>query len=114
VRGRCRNVDVVHPNAGASDDREARGGVEHLRRHLRFAADDERVDVGQACREISFRKTRGHANVAAFPEQDEAVLRERVGHMYDGSGLAYRRVPTVSARAAARAPGRVGCGALSA
>ena len=114
VGGRRGDVDVVHANAGAADHRETRSGIEDLRRHFRLAAHDERVDIREARREIGLVQAGRDANVTALAEQDEAVLRERVGHMNDGSGLAYRRVPTVSARAPARAPGRVGCGALSA
>ena len=114
VRRRRGDIDVVDADTGAADDREARRGVEDLRGDLRFAADDQRVDVGQARGEVGLSEAGGDADVAALAEQDEAVLRERVGHMNDGSGLAYRRVPTVSARVAARVPGRVGWGALSA
>jgi hypothetical protein len=45
--GGSGDVDVVHADAGAADDLEARAGLEQLRRDLGAAAHDEGVVLGQ-------------------------------------------------------------------
>ena len=85
ARGRSWYVDVVNADAGAADDGEPRRRVEDLRRHLRLAPDDERVDVGEARREVGLSESGRRADLASFAEQDKTVLGERIGHVDDGS-----------------------------
>ena len=84
ARGGRGHVDVVDTHPGAPHHRKARGGIEDLRGDLRLAAHDQRVDVGEVRCEIGLGQTGRRSDLAAFAEQHEAVLRERIGHVNDG------------------------------
>ena len=89
--GRRRNVDVVHADPGAPDDGQPRRRIEDLRRHLGLAADDERVDIGEARGEVGLGEPGRGADLAPFAQQDKAVLGERIGHVNDGAAQVGRR-----------------------
>ena len=78
------NVDVVDADSRASDDGEPRRGIHERRGHLRLAAHDERVDVTEERREVGFLQPDRDTHIAPLSQEDEPVLRQRIGHMHDG------------------------------
>ena len=85
ARGRGRDVDVVHPDAGPAHHLEGLGRVEDRGGHLRLAAHDEGVDVAEARRELGLLQARGLAHLAARTEQRETLFRERVRDVDDAA-----------------------------
>ena len=81
--GRGGNVDVIDPDTGAADDDQARRRIEDGAGDLRFAADDERVDVAEARGQVGLFQAGGLANLAAGAEQRETLFRERVRDVDD-------------------------------
>ena len=63
--GRRGHVDVVDADAGAAYDGQAWRRVEDLRRHLRLAPHDERVDVAEALDKLGLPESGGLPHLAA-------------------------------------------------
>ncbi len=75
---RCFHIDVVEADAGATDDQQLVGVLQHLRRHLRGRADDESLraaDVVQQGTEIELHVD----GVAGSPEAVEASIGDFFG-----------------------------------
>jgi hypothetical protein len=82
---RCRrgDIDVVDADARATDDDEAIRRLQDLRGDLGLAPNDERVDVGDARREIRLFQTGCLADLAARAEQRETLFGKRVRDVND-------------------------------
>src|SRR5437660_1208843 len=74
TRGGRGHVDVVDADTSAPHHHETLRRVHDRRRHLRFAAHDERVDVRDARDEVSLLQTGGLADLAARAEQRETLF----------------------------------------
>jgi hypothetical protein len=87
VPRRGREIDVVHPDPGSSDDPEPRSRLEHLGGHLGLAADHQRVNVGDpGLQFVGGQPGRDH-DLTGSPESLHPIGGDGVGDQdADGGG----------------------------
>jgi hypothetical protein len=81
---RCRrDVDAVEADAGSTDHRERGAGSQHLCRHLRGGADDQRVRARHRLEQLLGAQAFLHVDrVARLGQEVEPALRDLLRYQY--------------------------------
>ena len=77
--GRGVEVDVVHADAGATDDDQPRAGGDELGIHLDLAAHDQRVIVGEESGQLLARAAEPLVDLVGRREELHALARDLLG-----------------------------------
>ena len=96
------DVDVVHPDARSPDHAQFAAGLDDRRRHARFAAHDQRVEIRDPADELRLGELADNRDLARPTQALKAVLGQRIGDQNlrhgENRASARRRAPPAGRR----------------